>query len=73
MRAIQNYIDGKSASASGGRAGRVFDPNTGAQQAEVAFSAALASGVRAVTSPIFGFVTSRKRPLVPGTCAPPMK
>jgi malonate-semialdehyde dehydrogenase (acetylating)/methylmalonate-semialdehyde dehydrogenase len=40
MRAIQNYINGKSASASGGRAGRVFDPNTGAQQAEVAFSAA---------------------------------
>ena len=40
MRAIQNYINGKSASADGGRAGRVFNPNTGAQQAEVAFSAA---------------------------------
>jgi malonate-semialdehyde dehydrogenase (acetylating)/methylmalonate-semialdehyde dehydrogenase len=40
MRSISNYIDGKSASASGGRAGRVFNPNTGAQQAEVAFSAA---------------------------------
>ncbi|MCA8885158.1 MAG: aldehyde dehydrogenase family protein, partial [Hyphomonadaceae bacterium] len=40
MRAIQNFINGKSASANGGRAGRVFDPNTGAQQAEVAFSAA---------------------------------
>src|SRR5690606_18924683 len=40
MRAIQNFINGKSASANGGRAGRVFNPNTGAQQAEVAFSAA---------------------------------
>ena len=40
MRAIQNYINGKSASASGGRAGRVYNPNTGAQQAEVAFSSA---------------------------------
>jgi malonate-semialdehyde dehydrogenase (acetylating)/methylmalonate-semialdehyde dehydrogenase len=40
MRAIQNFINGKSASANGGRAGRVFDPNTGAQQAEVGFSAA---------------------------------
>jgi malonate-semialdehyde dehydrogenase (acetylating)/methylmalonate-semialdehyde dehydrogenase len=40
MRAIQNYINGKSASANGGRAGRVYNPNTGSQQAEVAFSAA---------------------------------
>ena len=40
MRAIQNYINGKSASADSGRAGRVFNPNTGAQQAEVAFSTA---------------------------------
>ena len=40
MRAIQNFINGKSASASGGRAGVVYNPNTGAQQAEVAFSAA---------------------------------
>jgi malonate-semialdehyde dehydrogenase (acetylating)/methylmalonate-semialdehyde dehydrogenase len=40
MRAIQNYINGKSASALGGRAGRVYNPNTGAQQAELAFSAA---------------------------------
>src|SRR5262245_30580591 len=40
MRAIQNYINGKSVAANGGRAGRVFNPNTGAQQAEVAFSAA---------------------------------
>jgi malonate-semialdehyde dehydrogenase (acetylating) / methylmalonate-semialdehyde dehydrogenase len=38
MRAIQNFINGKSASASGGRAGVVYDPNTGAQQAEAAFS-----------------------------------
>jgi len=40
MRAIQNYVNGKTASANGGRSGRVFNPNTGAQQAEVAFSAA---------------------------------
>jgi malonate-semialdehyde dehydrogenase (acetylating)/methylmalonate-semialdehyde dehydrogenase len=40
MRAIQNFINGENASASGGRIGRVYDPNTGAQQAEVAFSAA---------------------------------
>jgi malonate-semialdehyde dehydrogenase (acetylating)/methylmalonate-semialdehyde dehydrogenase len=40
MRAIQNFINGKSASANGGRIGRVYDPNTGAQQAEVAFAAA---------------------------------
>ena len=40
MRAIRNFINGASASANGGRAGRVFNPNTGAQQAEVAFSAA---------------------------------
>src|SRR5574338_459333 len=40
MRAIQNYINGKSASADSGRAGRVYDPNTGSQQAEVAFSSA---------------------------------
>jgi malonate-semialdehyde dehydrogenase (acetylating)/methylmalonate-semialdehyde dehydrogenase len=40
MRAIQNFINGKGASANGGRIGRVYDPNTGAQQAEVAFAAA---------------------------------
>ena len=40
MRAIQNYINGKTAPSGGGRTGRVFNPNTGAQQAEVAFSAA---------------------------------
>jgi malonate-semialdehyde dehydrogenase (acetylating)/methylmalonate-semialdehyde dehydrogenase len=40
MRAIQNFINGKSASADGGRVGRVYDPNTGAQQAEVALSTA---------------------------------
>ncbi|MGD9814932.1 MAG: CoA-acylating methylmalonate-semialdehyde dehydrogenase [Hyphomonadaceae bacterium] len=40
MHAIENFINGKSAPASGGRAGRVFNPNTGAQQAEVAFSTA---------------------------------
>ncbi|HET9230119.1 MAG TPA: aldehyde dehydrogenase family protein, partial [Vitreimonas sp.] len=40
MRAIQNYINGKTAASGGGRTGRVFNPNTGAQQAEVAFSAA---------------------------------
>ncbi len=40
MRAIQNFINGASASVSSGRAGVVFNPNTGAQQAEVAFAAA---------------------------------
>src|SRR5688572_24681781 len=40
MRAIQNFVNGKSASTSGGRTGRVYNPNTGAQQAEVAFSGA---------------------------------
>src|SRR5262249_1455357 len=40
MRAIQNFINGKSASANGGRAGRVYDPKTGAPQAQVAFSPA---------------------------------
>jgi malonate-semialdehyde dehydrogenase (acetylating) / methylmalonate-semialdehyde dehydrogenase len=40
MRAIENFINGKSAAADGGRVGRVFNPNTGAQQAEVAFSTA---------------------------------
>src|SRR5262245_48042118 len=40
MRAIQNYINGKSASADSGRAGRIYNPNTGAQQAEVGFSSA---------------------------------
>jgi malonate-semialdehyde dehydrogenase (acetylating)/methylmalonate-semialdehyde dehydrogenase len=38
MRAIRNFINGAGASANGGRAGRVFNPNTGAQQAEVGFS-----------------------------------
>ncbi len=42
MRAIQNFINGKSVPADGGRAGRVYDPNTGAVQAEVAFSTAKA-------------------------------
>ncbi|MEZ6022811.1 MAG: aldehyde dehydrogenase family protein [Hyphomonadaceae bacterium] len=40
MRAIQNFINGKAVAASGGCAGRVFNPNTGAQQAEVGFSSA---------------------------------
>ncbi|MFZ2031356.1 MAG: CoA-acylating methylmalonate-semialdehyde dehydrogenase [Vitreimonas sp.] len=40
MRAIEHFIAGKSAPATGGRAGVVFNPNTGAQQAEVAFSTA---------------------------------
>ncbi|MBC7768167.1 MAG: CoA-acylating methylmalonate-semialdehyde dehydrogenase [Phycisphaerales bacterium] len=40
MRAIRNFVNGKSASASSGRAGRVYNPNTGAEQAEVAFSTA---------------------------------
>jgi malonate-semialdehyde dehydrogenase (acetylating)/methylmalonate-semialdehyde dehydrogenase len=38
MRAIQNFINGKSALADGGRVGVVFNPNTGAQQAEVGLS-----------------------------------
>ena len=40
MRTIHNFIDGKSASADSGRAGRIYNPNTGAQQAEVGFSTA---------------------------------
>ncbi len=40
MRAIHNFVDGKNASADSGRVGRVYNPNTGAQQAEVAFSTA---------------------------------
>ncbi len=40
MRAIQHFINGKDAPATGGRVGVVFNPNTGAQQAEVAFSSA---------------------------------
>jgi malonate-semialdehyde dehydrogenase (acetylating)/methylmalonate-semialdehyde dehydrogenase len=40
MRAIQNIINGKSALADGGRVGVVFNPNTGAQQAEVGLSSA---------------------------------
>ena len=40
MRAIEHFIAGKTAPATGGRVGVVFDPNTGAQQAEVAFSTA---------------------------------
>jgi len=40
MRAIEHFIAGKSAPATGGRVGVVFNPNTGAQQAEVAFSTA---------------------------------
>jgi len=40
MRAIKNFINGKPVTANASRTGRVFNPNTGAQQAEVAFSAA---------------------------------
>jgi malonate-semialdehyde dehydrogenase (acetylating)/methylmalonate-semialdehyde dehydrogenase len=40
MRAIEHFIAGKSAPAAGGRVGVVYNPNTGAQQAEVAFSTA---------------------------------
>ncbi|MBS0386273.1 MAG: CoA-acylating methylmalonate-semialdehyde dehydrogenase, partial [Proteobacteria bacterium] len=41
MRAIEHFIAGKSLSAgAGGRVGVVYNPNTGAQQAEVAFSTA---------------------------------
>ena len=40
MRAIQHFINGESTPADGGRKGQVFDPNTGAVQAEVAFSTA---------------------------------
>ncbi len=40
MRAIENFIAGKTAPATGGRVGVVYNPNTGAQQAEVAFSTA---------------------------------
>jgi malonate-semialdehyde dehydrogenase (acetylating)/methylmalonate-semialdehyde dehydrogenase len=40
MRAIEHFIAGKTAPAAGGRVGVVYDPNTGAQQAEVAFSTA---------------------------------
>jgi malonate-semialdehyde dehydrogenase (acetylating)/methylmalonate-semialdehyde dehydrogenase len=40
MRAIQHFINGKSAPTNGGRVGVVFDPNTGAKQAEVAFATA---------------------------------
>jgi malonate-semialdehyde dehydrogenase (acetylating)/methylmalonate-semialdehyde dehydrogenase len=40
MRAVQHLINGKSTSADGGRVGAVFDPNTGAQQAEVRFGTA---------------------------------
>ena len=39
MRAITHFINGKSVSA-GVRKGQVMNPNTGAQQAEVAFAAA---------------------------------
>ncbi|MES1202379.1 MAG: aldehyde dehydrogenase family protein, partial [Pseudomonadota bacterium] len=42
MRAIHNYINGKASTADAPRTGRVFDPNTGAQQAEVLFSSAKA-------------------------------
>jgi malonate-semialdehyde dehydrogenase (acetylating)/methylmalonate-semialdehyde dehydrogenase len=38
MRKIQNFIGGRH--ADGGRVGVVFDPNTGAQQAEVGLSSA---------------------------------
>jgi malonate-semialdehyde dehydrogenase (acetylating)/methylmalonate-semialdehyde dehydrogenase len=38
MRAVQHFINGKNAPANGGRVGVVFDPNTGAKQAEVAFA-----------------------------------
>ncbi|MCK6370357.1 MAG: CoA-acylating methylmalonate-semialdehyde dehydrogenase [Gammaproteobacteria bacterium] len=53
MRAIGNFIDGRSIAGDSRRSGRVFDPNTGAQQAEVAFStagdvdAAVKAGLRA--------------------------
>jgi malonate-semialdehyde dehydrogenase (acetylating)/methylmalonate-semialdehyde dehydrogenase len=40
MRAIENFVAGKTAPAAGGRVGVVYNPNTGAQQAEVAFSTA---------------------------------
>src|SRR5499433_3915155 len=41
MRAIEHFIAGKTApAAQGGRVGVVYNPNTGAQQAEVAFSTA---------------------------------
>ena len=40
MRAIQHFINGKTIAANGARKGPVFDPNTGSQQAEVAFATA---------------------------------
>ncbi|MES1200554.1 MAG: CoA-acylating methylmalonate-semialdehyde dehydrogenase [Pseudomonadota bacterium] len=40
MRSIQHFINGKSVSGGGPRKGRVFDPNTGAQRAEVSFAIA---------------------------------
>ena len=60
MRAIQNYIYGKTASANGGRVGRVFNPNTGAQQAEVAFSTArdVDAAVRAAAAAFPGWAAT---------------
>ena len=40
MRAINNFINGKAAAGDASRSGIVFNPNTGAQQASVAFSTA---------------------------------
>ena len=40
MRAIQHFINAKSNPGDGPRKGQVFNPNTGAVQAEVAFSTA---------------------------------
>jgi malonate-semialdehyde dehydrogenase (acetylating)/methylmalonate-semialdehyde dehydrogenase len=40
MRTIQNVINGESIPGASGRRGAVQNPNTGAQQAEVAFSSA---------------------------------
>ncbi len=42
MRAIQHFINGKKIAADTGRKGQVFNPNTGAVQAEVAFASAKA-------------------------------
>ena len=40
MRAIEHFISGKKIAANGSRKGSVFNPNTGAVQAEVAFATA---------------------------------
>ena len=44
MRAIQHFINGKSAAGDGARKGQVFNPNTGQAQAEVAFATAKTVG-----------------------------